>query len=160
MTDENVLELNDPGQNDPLQEMLRGGARKMLTAAIELEVASFIDQHYGSKTAGGKVAVVRNRYLPERFIQTRLIDIAVKVPKVRDRSGSGIKFNCSLIPLLETHTTYRRIFTLATSKRCLYKGHQRDPETPVGTRCIRIVAYDDLSFEAAIGTELLELERA
>jgi transposase-like protein len=42
--------------------------------------------------------VVRNGYLPERSIQTGLGDIAVKVPKVRDRSESGIKFNSSLIP--------------------------------------------------------------
>lgn len=42
--------------------------------------------------------MVRNGYLPERSIQTGLGDIAVKVPKVRDRSGSGIKFNSSLVP--------------------------------------------------------------
>jgi transposase-like protein len=36
--------------------------------------------------------------LPERTIQTGLGDIPVKVPKVRDRSGRGIKFNSSLIP--------------------------------------------------------------
>lgn len=98
MTGDNVLELNDPGQNDLLVEVLRDGARKMLAAAIESEVASFIDQHGGLKTTEGKAAVVRNGYLPERTIQTGLGDIAVKVPKVRDRSGSGIKFNSSLIP--------------------------------------------------------------
>lgn len=43
-------------------------------------------------------AVSRNGYLPERAIQTELGDIAVKVPKVRDRPGSGIKFNSRLIP--------------------------------------------------------------
>lgn len=98
MTNNNVLELNKPEQNDPLQEVLREGARKMLAAAIESELASFINQHGGLKTDEGKMAVVRNGYLPERTIQTGLGDIEVKVPKVRDRCGFGIKFNSSLIP--------------------------------------------------------------
>jgi len=42
MTDSNVFNLNKPELNDPLQEILREGARKMLTAAIESEVAAFI----------------------------------------------------------------------------------------------------------------------
>ena len=98
MTDSNVFNLNKPELNDPLQEILREGARKMLTAAIESEVAAFIQQHGGLKTDDGKKAIVRNGYLPERTIQTGLGGIDVKVPKVRDRSGSGIKFNSSLIP--------------------------------------------------------------
>lgn len=43
--------------------------------------------------------MVRNGYLPERLIQIGLGDIAVNVPKVRDRSVSGTQFNSSLIPL-------------------------------------------------------------
>ena len=35
MTDSNIFNLNKPDQNDPLQEVLREGARKMLAAAIE-----------------------------------------------------------------------------------------------------------------------------
>ncbi|SCZ86983.1 transposase (fragment) [Nitrosomonas mobilis] len=98
MTDSKVFNLNKPEQNDPLQEVLREGTRKMLSAAIEAEVTSFIHHHGGLKTAEGRSAVVRNGYLPGRSIQTGLGDIEVKVPKVRDRSGSGIKFNSSLIP--------------------------------------------------------------
>jgi len=98
MTDSNVFNLNKPEENDPLQEVLREGARKMLAAAIESEVTSFIEQHGRTKTDKGKTAVVRNGYLPERSIQTGLGDIEIKVPKVRDRSGGGIKFNSSLIP--------------------------------------------------------------
>lgn len=78
--------------------MLREGTRRMLAAAIESEVASFIHQHGSTKTDEGKTVVVRNGYLPERTIQTGLGDIEIKVPKVRDRSGTGIKFNSSLIP--------------------------------------------------------------
>lgn len=98
MTDSNIFNLNKPDQNDPLQEVLREGARKMLAAAIEAEVTVFIEQYSPLKTDEGKLAVVRNGYLPERPIQTGLGNIEVKVPKVRDRSESGIKFNSSLVP--------------------------------------------------------------
>jgi len=98
MTDSNIFKLNKPDQRDPLQEVLREGARKMLAAAIETEVSDFIKQHGSLKTDEGELAVVRNGYLPERPIQTGLGDIVVKVPKVRDRCESGIKFNSSLVP--------------------------------------------------------------
>lgn len=42
--------------------------------------------------------MVRNGYLPERTITTGVGEVAVQVPKVRDRSRSGIKFNSSLLP--------------------------------------------------------------
>ena len=35
MTDSNVITLNKPEQHDPLQEVLREDARKMLSAAIK-----------------------------------------------------------------------------------------------------------------------------
>ncbi len=98
MTDSNIFKLNKPEHNDPLQEVLREGARKMLAAAIETEVSDFIKQHGSLKTDEGELAVVRNGYLPARSIQAGLGDIAVKVPKVQDRSESGIKFNSSLVP--------------------------------------------------------------
>lgn len=70
----------------------------MLAAAFESEVANFIKQYGGLKTDEGKSIIVRNGNLTERTIQTGLGEIEVKVPKVRDRSGSGFKFNSSLIP--------------------------------------------------------------
>ena len=42
--------------------------------------------------------VVRNGYQPERNILTAVGPVAVRVPKVRDRSKSGIKFNSQLVP--------------------------------------------------------------
>lgn len=41
---------------------------------------------------------MRNGYLPARTIATGIGEVAVQVPKVRDRSGSGIKFNSLLLP--------------------------------------------------------------
>jgi hypothetical protein len=63
--------LDQVKQNDSLQEVLREGARKMLAAAIESEVASFIKRYGSIKTDEGQKAAVRNGYLPERTIYLR-----------------------------------------------------------------------------------------
>ena len=42
--------------------------------------------------------MVRNGHLSEREVLTGLGPVPVSVPKVRDRSGSGIKFNSALVP--------------------------------------------------------------
>ena len=70
----------------------------MLAIAIEAEVEGFIDQYRSLTTANDKAAIVRNGYLSERTIQTGLGNIAVKVPRVRGRSGSKLKFNSQLVP--------------------------------------------------------------
>lgn len=98
MPHSNVITLNKLEQIDPLQELLREGARKMLASAIEAEVAAFIEQHKDLHYDEGKTVIVRNGYLPQRPIQIGLGDIEVIAPKVRDRSGSGIKFNCNRVP--------------------------------------------------------------
>jgi len=96
MTDNNIVLIKAPTEN-ALEELLKRGARDLLAAAIEAEVSSLIDI-YKDLTAAGKQAVVRNGYLPARAIQTGLGDVPVKVPKVRDRSDRGIKFNSQLVP--------------------------------------------------------------
>ena len=96
MTDSNVIEMKKPAA-DVLQDVLKLGARDLLAKAIEAEVIETLAQ-FGELKVDGKQAVVRNGYLPERTIQTGLGDIPVKVPKVRDRSGEGIRFNSRLVP--------------------------------------------------------------
>jgi hypothetical protein len=96
MTDSNIVPIKAPTEN-ALEELLKRGARDLLAAAIEAEVSGLIEV-YQDLTASGKQAVVRNGYLPARTIQTGLGDVPVKVPKVRDRSGQGIKFNSMLVP--------------------------------------------------------------
>jgi hypothetical protein len=93
MKNSNIIALNKQEEIDLLQSILKDGAQRMLAVAIESEVEGFIDKNRSLKTANDKAAIVRNGYLPESTIQTGLGDIAVKVPKVRDRSGSNLKFN-------------------------------------------------------------------
>lgn len=83
---------------DPLHETIRKGASALITAAVEAELEALLQQYRDLKTEDGRQAVVRNGHLPQRAIQTGVGDVEVKVPKVRDRSGSGIKFNSTLLP--------------------------------------------------------------
>ena len=96
MSDSKIIQLNKPVE-DPLNEILQRGARELLAKAVEAELNALLTQ-YSTLKVDGKKAVVRNGHLPERTIQTGLGDIPVKVPKVRDRSGQGIKFNSTLVP--------------------------------------------------------------
>ena len=98
MTDCNLLNPHTPAPEDSLQILLKQGAQQLLQQAIEAELQEMLDQFRSLKTQDDKQAVVRNGHLPQRTIQTGLGDIAVKVPKVRDRSGQGIKFNSKLVP--------------------------------------------------------------
>ncbi len=93
-----ILDFGREGTNDALTEILREGARKLLLAAVEDEIQHFLKENEGQRLADGRAAVVRNGYLPERDIQTGIGKLTVRVPKVRDRSGNGIKFNSALLP--------------------------------------------------------------
>ncbi len=84
--------------NDPLSELLRVGARRLIAQAVEAELAMMLMKHEDNKRPDGRPAIVRNGYLPERTIQAGLGDVDIRVPKVRDRSKTGIKFNSDLLP--------------------------------------------------------------
>ena len=98
MNNNNVVALSQPEViNDPLTELLRKGAKELISKAVEVELNELLAQ-FDDVKIDGKQAVVRNGYLPQRQIQTGLGNVEVKIPKVRDRSGQGIKFNSKLIP--------------------------------------------------------------
>tara|TARA_A100000171_G_C2137907_1_gene151918 strand:- start:1802 stop:2239 length:438 start_codon:yes stop_codon:yes gene_type:complete len=87
-------------ESDPLHELIRSGARKLINEAVQAEIEQLLKQFNDLTDEYGRQAIVRNGYLPERTVQTGVGDVAVKVPKVRDRSGSGVKFNSALLPPL------------------------------------------------------------
>jgi putative transposase len=83
---------------DPLTAILRQGAQRLLAQAIETEVAVLLAQYANHRDSQGRHAVVRNGYLPEREVQTGIGAVRVKVPRVRDRNGTGIRFHSALLP--------------------------------------------------------------
>jgi transposase-like protein len=92
------LDFSREATKDVLTEVLRNGAQQLLLAAVEEELESFLKGYKPLRLLDGRLSVVRNGYLPARTIQTGIGDIEVKVPKVRDRSGNGVKFNSALLP--------------------------------------------------------------
>ena len=98
MSNNNLVTMQQPVIiDDPLTELLRNGARELISKAVEAELTELLSKVSDIKM-GSKQAVVRNGYLPARQIQTGLGAVDVKIPKIRDRSGNGIKFNSKLIP--------------------------------------------------------------
>jgi putative transposase len=104
MSKDTVIEFKKPERfvDDPITEVLRTGARKLLREALEAEIESFLSQYRDLKDHQAHQRVVRNGYLPERDIQTGIGQISVKVPRARDRkpdheSGS-LRFTSSLLP--------------------------------------------------------------
>src|ERR671933_449106 len=83
---------------DPLTAVLRQGAQRLLAQAIEVEVALLLAQYADRRDTQGRQVIVRNGYLPEREVQTGIGAVRVKVPRVRDRSGAGIRFHSALLP--------------------------------------------------------------
>lgn len=100
MAKSNVFDLKkrDESSTDLLTELLRSGARQLIAEAVEAELQGFLAQYSELKDKNGRRQIVRNGYLPEREIQTGIGKVEVKVPKVRDKSCQGIKFNSSLLP--------------------------------------------------------------
>lgn len=99
MTKSTLQALPEPVETtDTLHELLRTGAQQLIASAVEAELAVMLEQFAGLRLDDGRQAVVRNGFLPERRIQTGIGDVCIKVPKVRDRSGSGIHFNSTLLP--------------------------------------------------------------
>ena len=105
MEDDSVGRLPRPGASvvdDPLLEVLRSGARRMLQQVIEAEVETFLAVHAELEDGHGRRRVVRNGHAPEREIQTGIGPVAVRRPKLRDRGdGAGgvrIRFTSKVLP--------------------------------------------------------------
>ena len=100
MRNNKVIELKKPSEisEDPLTELLRNGARRLIADAVEAELQGLLNQHAEFRNEQGHLQVVRNGYLPERKIQTGIGPVKVRVPKIRDKSGQRIKFNSVLLP--------------------------------------------------------------
>lgn len=122
MRKNNIIDYQNPSQNlvtDVLSEFLKESAQKMLQLAIEEEVQNFISSYQDKLLTNGSGQVVRNGYLPERNIQTGIGEVAVKVPRVRDRGKEDIKFSSNLIPQYMRRTVTTRCSITAT----LFKGN-------------------------------------
>lgn len=88
-----------PSSSDALTEIIRNGARELLSTALEAEIQAHLATFTDQVDSEGRRLVVRNGYLPEREIQTGIGAVKVRQPRIRDeRSDSEIRFTSKILP--------------------------------------------------------------
>ena len=101
MTENRVVALRQKGAiDDPLTEILRTGARRLIAQAVEAEFEAFLGSTAELVLPDGRRRVVRHGHDPVRAIQTGIGPIEVQKPKARDRAASGerIRFTSNILP--------------------------------------------------------------
>jgi transposase-like protein len=101
--DTNVLRFRQPHAiDDPLSELAREGARRMLAQVLVAEADAFVAIWKNVKLPDWRDRIVRHGHGPERAIQTGVGPVAVRRAKVRDRGKVGaaekIRFTSSILP--------------------------------------------------------------
>ena len=99
----NIVRLRQSDEiSDPLTDVLRSGARRLLAQAVEMEADDFIAAMKELKLADGRDRIVRHGHGPERSIQTGIGPVPVRRVKIRDRGANGeadrVRFASSILP--------------------------------------------------------------
>jgi transposase-like protein len=86
-----------------LDEIVRDGARQMLAAALQAEVAAYIDAHRDELDEHGRRLVVRNGSHAERQVVTAAGAVPVRAPRVNDKrvdevTGERKRFSSAILP--------------------------------------------------------------
>lgn len=74
-----------PETTSTLDTFVREGARKMLQAALEHEVAEHLAKYHDRVDSSGRRIVVRNGTMPERSVLTGVGPLTISRPRVDDR---------------------------------------------------------------------------
>ena len=88
---------------DPLTELAREGARRMLAEALKVEADAFVASFAHEQLEDGRQRIERHGFGPERQIQTGIGALDVQRPKVRDRMvpegpAEKIRFTSHILP--------------------------------------------------------------
>src|SRR3981081_656035 len=90
LKDTTVLRFRQPEAiDDPLTELAREGARRMLAQALIAEADAFVALRKDLKLPDVRDRVVRHGHGPHRAIQTGVGPVEVRRAKVRDRGDVG-----------------------------------------------------------------------
>ena len=86
-----------------IDEIVRDGARKMLAAALQAEVAAYVEQFADQVDEDGRRLVVRNCYHQPRTVVTSAGAVEVKAPRVNDKrtdpeTGERQRFSSAILP--------------------------------------------------------------
>ena len=86
----NIVRLRQPDEiDDPLTDVLRSGARRLLAQAIEMEAEAFLAAMKDLKLADGRDRDCPAWSRPGAEIQTGIGPVHVSRVKIRDRGATG-----------------------------------------------------------------------
>src|ERR1700694_644512 len=103
LKDTTVISFRQPDAvDDPLTELAREDARRMLAQALIAQADAFVALWKDLQLPDGRDRVVRHGHGPHRAIQTGVGPVEVRRGKVRDRGDVGaeekIRFTSSILP--------------------------------------------------------------
>jgi transposase-like protein len=85
-----------------IDEIVREGARRMLAAALEAEVAAYIATYAGEVDEQGRRLVVRNGHAVPRAVLTSAGAVQVRAPRVNDKrvdeTGERRRYSSAILP--------------------------------------------------------------
>jgi putative transposase len=94
---------DDQGVRVTLDDLAREGARRMIAAALEVEVEEYVSAFTGEVGEDGKRLVVRNGHARERRVTVGSGTVPVRAPRVNDRrvdeqTGERRRFSSWILP--------------------------------------------------------------
>ena len=94
---------DDEASRSLLDEIVRDGARAMLAAALQAEVAAYIEAHADQLDEHGRRLVVRNGFHDPREVATAAGAVPVRAPRVNDKrvdeaTGERVRFSSAILP--------------------------------------------------------------
>jgi transposase-like protein len=88
-------------EGSTLDELAREGARRMIAAALEVEVEEYLARHHGERGSDGRALVVRNGKGRPRGLTVGAGTMAVEAPRVNDKrvvDGERQRFRSKILP--------------------------------------------------------------
>jgi len=92
---------SDQAVGTALDELAREGARRMILAALEIEVEEYRQQHRDARDPGGHALVVRNGQARPRQLTVGSGTVTIAAPRVNDQRvlhGARQKFTGAILP--------------------------------------------------------------
>ena len=138
MTENRVVALRQKGAiDDPLTEILRAGARRLIAQAVEAEFEIFLVSTVDLVLPDGRQRVVRHGHDPVREVQTGIGPVEVQKPKARDRgptAGARIRFTSNILPKWARRTKSLDALLPVLYLRGISPAISRRPSPPCSAR--------------------------
>ena len=164
--DSTVIRFRQPEAiDDPLSELAREGARRMLAQVLIAEADSFVAMWKDLKLPDGRDRVVRHGHGPHRAIQTGVGPVEVRRAKVRDRGDvvaeEKIRFTSSILPKWARRTKSLDALLPVLYLRGVSTGDfQEALAGPLGQGRAKPVAGGDLAADGKMASGLRRLAEA